>query len=205
MHELAKWALVEVVPGGFRLGMALFELGQLAPGQRGLREVAAPFLTDLFEATRQTVHLAVRDRDEVVYVQKIDGRRGPAMPSRVGGRMPTYCTGVGKALLAFSPPDDIAAVLGKDLHRRTARTVVAPGLLVSELARVRAQGVAVEHEESTIGVVCVAAPILAPAGNAVAAVSVTGWASDMDPLRYAPAVRAAALGVARAMGFNTRA
>jgi IclR family acetate operon transcriptional repressor len=140
LAELAEWNVVERTPHGIRLGMRLFELGQLAPLQRGLREAAAPFLSDLFEATHETVHLAVPDGLDVVYVQKLPGRHGPQISSRIGGRMPVYCTGVGKAMLAFAPPERLAAVVAAGLARRTPRTVVAPGLLAEELARIRERG-----------------------------------------------------------------
>ena len=199
LGELAGWDAVERVPNGWRLGMRLFELGQLAPAQRGVVEAATPFLTDLFEATRETVHLAVPDGIEVVYLHKLTGARGPAVPSRVGGRMPMYCTGVGKAVLAFSPRAVLEAVLAGGLVRRTPRTVVAPGLLDRDLARIRERGTAEEHEESTRGVACVAAPVPGPDGHAVAAVSITGRATRLDTGRRAPAVRTAALGIARAL------
>ena len=199
VRELASWGLVERTPGGVRLGMRLFELGSLVPRQRDLREAAAPFLADLFEATHETVHLAVLDGVEVVYVQKLDSRGGPKVPSRVGGRLPAHCTGVGKALLAFSSPDRLDAVLTAGLRRRVPRTVVAPGLLRQELAEIRERGVAMEHEESTVGIACVAAAVLDGDGAAVAAVSITGWANRLDPVRFAPAVRTAALGISRTL------
>jgi IclR family transcriptional regulator, acetate operon repressor len=203
LAELATWNVVERTPGGHRLGMRLFELGQLAPQQGGLREAAAPFLADLFEATHETVHLAVPDGVDVVYVQKLPGRHGPRIDSRIGGRMPAYCTGVGKALLAFGPPERLAEVLAAGLVRRTPRTVVAPGLLRQELDRVRACGVAEEHEESTVGIACTAAPVMDASGRAVAAISITGWANRMDTARLAPAVRTAALGLSRALRSGT--
>jgi DNA-binding IclR family transcriptional regulator len=169
------------------------------PRQRGLLDAAAPFLADLFEATLETVRLAVPDGVEVVYVQKLDGRRGPRVPSRVGGRMPMHCTGVGKALLAFGPPERLAAILAAGLARVAPRTIIAPGLLHGELAAIREAGVAREREESGIGVTCVAAPVLNAAGTAVAAISITGWINRLDPDRLAPAVRTAALGVSRAV------
>lgn len=199
LRELADWDIVERTETGIRLGMRLFELGQLAPRQRGLREAAAPFLADLFEATRETVHLAVPDGVEVVYIHKIEGRSGPEMGSRVGGRMPAHCTGVGKAMLAYAPPDRLAAVLDAGLTRYTPRTVVAPGLFARELAKVRERGYAVEHEESTLGIACVAAPVLSSAGEALAAISIAGWSRSLDTRRLAAAVRTAALGLSRAM------
>ncbi len=200
LHELSTWDAVEQVGrGGWRLGMTMFELGQLAPRQRGLREAAAPFLADLFQATQQTVHLAVPEGTDVVYVQKLHGRGGPEVASRIGGRMPAYCTGVGKAILAFAPPDRLAAVLDAGLARRTPRTVIVPRLLTAELATVREREYAEEHEESTVGIACVAAPIFATEDTPVAAVSITGWANRLDTNRFAPAVRTAALGITRTL------
>jgi DNA-binding IclR family transcriptional regulator len=163
-------------------------------------EVAAPFLADLFEATRETVHLAVLDGTDVVYVQKLTVSGSPDIPSRLGGRMPAYCTGVGKALLAFGPPERLAAVVEAGLERRTPRTVIAPGLLHTELDTIRRTGIAEEHEESALGIACVAAPVLGTDGNAVAALSITGWANRLGTHRLAPAVRTAALGLTRALG-----
>jgi DNA-binding IclR family transcriptional regulator len=202
LAELAAWDVVERTPTGLRLGMRLFELGQLAPRQRGLREAAAPFLADLFEATHETVHLAILDGGsppEVVYLHKLDATSGPKIPSRIGGRMPVYCTGVGKAMLAFAPRAVLEQVLAAGLARRTPRTVIAPGLLDRELATIREHGVAEEHEESTVGIACVAAPVLDNAGGAVAAISITGWANRLDTARFAPAVRTAALGLSRTL------
>jgi DNA-binding IclR family transcriptional regulator len=203
LAELASWNIVERTPEGIRLGMGLFELGQLAPLQRGLREAAGPFLADLFEATHETVHLAVPDGVEVVYVQKLPGLRGPKIGSRVGGRMPAYCTGVGKAMLAFAPPERLAAVLAAGLARRTPRTIIVPGLLDQELARVRDRAVAEEHEESAVGIACVAAPVLDGSSRAVAAISITGWANRLDTGRLAPAVRTAALGLSRVLSSGS--
>lgn len=200
LRELESWDMVERTAGGVRLGMRLFELGSQVPRQRGLQETAAPFLADLFDATHETVHLAILDGIEVVYVQKLEVRGGPKVPSRVGGRMPAHCTGVGKAMLAFGPPDRVDAVIAAGLHRRVPRTVVAPGLLHQELAAIRESGVAMEHEESTVGITCVAAPVLDADGLAVAAVSVTGWVNRLDPARLAPAVRTAALAISRVLG-----
>lgn len=197
LGELRRWQVVESGPRGYRLGMRLFELGQRVPHQRDLRDAAAPFLADLFEATHETVHLAVLEGVEVVYVQKIDGRRGPEIPSRVGGRMPAYCTGVGKVLLAHAPPERLAEVIAAGLLPRARRTITMPGRLAADLASIRERGVATEFEESAPGLCCVAAPVLGSDGHAVAAVSITGWITRLDPARFGPAVRTAALGIAR--------
>lgn len=180
----------------YRLSGQVFQLGMRASVERGLLEVAVPFMEDLYERTRQTVHLGVRDGDSVVYVSKIGGHRQVAAPSRIGGRMPLHCTAIGKALLAFSSPDLLTRIVAVGLPRRTPRTITAPGLLRQHLARVVEAGVAFEHEESAAGITCVAAPVLDARDQPVAAISVMGPTTSFAAERHATAVKAAAAGVA---------
>jgi IclR family acetate operon transcriptional repressor len=199
VNELAPWGAVEKTASGVRLGIGLFELGARAPAQLALREAAGPVLADLAEAARQTAHLAVLRGRDVLYVQKLPFKDGPSVKSRLGGRMPAYCTGLGKAMLAFSTQDVIHAALDGPLPRRTPYTVVAPGLIQRELRLIRELGFAGEHEESTKGIACVAAPVIDSEGHACAAVSITGWTHRMDTRRMAPAVLTAALRITRAL------
>lgn len=196
LQQLCGFNLIERTPTGYQLGMRLFELGMRQPVSRDLR-AALPILGDLRDATHQTVHLAVLDEADVLYVEKLVGHDGPPLASRVGGKLPAHCTAVGKALLAFGPKDVAASVLLGPLLRRTPRTIVLPGPLSQELAKIRREGVAYEYEESSLGVVCAACPIMGADGVAIAAISVAGWVHTLDPLRYAPAVRTAALAVSR--------
>ncbi len=196
-EELTAVRLLDRVPGGYRLSGGLFELGMRASVERGLLELAMPFLQDLYERTHETVHLGVLDGHEVVYVAKIGGHRQASAPSRTGGRMPLHCTGIGKALLAHAGPELRRAVLGGPLERRTPRTIIAPGLLARQLDTVVEQGVSFEYEESSPGIACVGAPILDVLTNdPVAAVSVTGPVTRFRPDAHTAAVRAAAGGIA---------
>jgi DNA-binding IclR family transcriptional regulator len=182
--------------GMYRLSAQVFQLGMRASFERGLLEVATPFMEDLYERTHETVHLGTLDGNGVMYVAKIGGHRQAAAPSRIGGRMPLHCTAIGKALLAYSPPELLAQVVAGGLERRTAHTVTAPGLLRRQLDRVRETNTAFEHEESAVGIVCVAAAVLDPADQPLAAISVTGPAIRFRPEDAARAVKAAATGVA---------
>ena len=102
--ELTEHGFLERADGSdLKLGTRLFELGELASRQRKLREVALPYMADLRQVSRQTVHLAVLVGTEVMYVEIVRSRDAPRMPSEVGGRLPAHAAGVGKALLAFSP------------------------------------------------------------------------------------------------------
>lgn len=179
----------------YRLGRLMFELGMRASVERDLLEVANPFLEDLRAEVNETVHLGVRDGIDVVYIAKLGGRRQVAAPSRTGGRLGLYCTAVGKALLAHAPKDVLEEVVAAGLHRHTARTVTAPGILARQLAQVRATGVSFEFEESRLGLVCVGAPVFDLDGEAVAAVSVAGPVTRFNPQANADRVRATARGI----------
>ncbi|MFI8180429.1 IclR family transcriptional regulator [Actinacidiphila glaucinigra] len=195
LAELTAVGLVERGTDGYRLGLALFELGQRVPHRR-LREAALPYMEELYEATHENVHLAVVDGVDTVFLEKLTGRRSMQIISRVGGRLPAYCTATGKALLAYGTPPGLAAVLGVGLRRRTPRTIVVPRLLQQDLVRTRARGYAVNWEEAEVGVSAVAAPVygprLGPRALPVAAVSVTGATRGLRPDRVAPVVCAAA-------------
>jgi DNA-binding IclR family transcriptional regulator len=171
VHELVEWRALSRDPaGGFRVGLRLWELGQLAPVR--LQDAAHPWLQELFATTRENVHLAVRDGMEVLYVDKIYGRRAVPIVSRVGGRLPMHATGVGKALLAHQPDWFIRSYLGRPLERPTARTITDPTLLARELQQVRTRGVAVTDEEMTLGTCSLAVPVRDVDGEVVAAVGI---------------------------------
>lgn len=199
LAELEQAGLVERQDGWVRLGIRLFELGQLVPRQRTLRDAALPFMEDLREVTRQTVHLAVLDGLEVVYLEILGGHQTPRLPSRVGGRMPAYCTGVGKALLAHASPETVAAVVARGLVRRTPYTITSPEALYRQLEDARSSGTAHDHEESAVNFACTASPVFGADGRAVAALSVTGRLPMLHSERTAPAVRTAALALSRVL------
>ncbi|TGD86540.1 IclR family transcriptional regulator [Mycolicibacterium sp. CH28] len=199
LAELIEWDVVERSGGGLRLR---WQPRRSAPPPEDLRGLAAPYLTDLHEATGETVQFAVLDTGgvpEVVYLHRLRAEAGPVLPARIGGRMPAYCTGLGKAMLAFSPPQTLLRVLDAGLRRRAPRTVIVPRLLQQQLAVVRQRGVADEYEESAPGLCCVAAPVLIGDGTVVAAVSITGSVRRMDPARHVSAIRTTALGLSRAL------
>ncbi|NHC23383.1 IclR family transcriptional regulator [Nocardioides sp. IC4_145] len=203
--DLVEHRLLDKTPHGYRLSGGLFELGMRAAAERTLLELAMPFLQDLYERTHETVHLGIQDGTEVVYVAKIGGHRQARSPSRTGGRMPMHCTAIGKVLLAHADEEVRDGVLGGELERRTPHTVVAPGLLRRQLSKVLETGVAYEREESTPGLLCVAAPVLDPDGHTVlAAVSVTGPVGRFRPEPHATAVRAAAAALGSTLSRRRR-
>lgn len=198
--ELAAWGALERGDDGrYHVGLRLWEVGALAPRSLGLRETAMPFLEDLYEVTRQNVQLAVLDGTEVVYVERLSGRASVHVFTRVGGRLPLHATGVGLVLLAHADPELRERVLGAPLRRYTEKTVCDPGELRRMLADVRTTGVAISDGQIELISLSVAAPVRAPNGEVVAALSVVVPADGTNPHSFVPAVRAAARGISRAL------
>jgi DNA-binding IclR family transcriptional regulator len=195
--ELVDWGGLERVNGRYRLSMKLFELGQRVPRRRDLREAALPYMEDLYEATHENIHLAVRDGMNTLFLEKVSGHRSMPIISRVGGRLPVHCTATGKVFLALGPPGYFLEVAVNGLARQTPRTIIMPGILRKELARVVECGYGVNHEESEVGVAAVAAPVFDQRRRVIAALSITGNAQRLDLQRLAPAVRTAALALSR--------
>jgi DNA-binding IclR family transcriptional regulator len=157
--ELHRWGALAREPNGeYVIGRRIWQLGLLAPVQSGLRQAASPFLHDLYGTTLATVHLAVRDGLEVLYVERLAGHVSVPVVSRVGSRLPMHATGVGKVLLAYAPEEVRAEVL-QHLTRITAYTVTQPARLLEQLRRVRAEGYATTGEEMSLGACSVAVPV----------------------------------------------
>jgi DNA-binding IclR family transcriptional regulator len=201
--ELVAWGGLERTESGYRLGMALFVLGQRVPRQRSLREAALPYLEDLYEATHENIHLTVFDSTDTLFLEKVTGRRSMPIISRVGGRLPAHCTASGKVFLALGPPSYLRQVVDAGLTRLTPRTIIMPGMLRQDLARTMERGYGINREESETGVVAVAAPVHDHRRRVIAAVSIAGSAHRLDLERLAPAVRTAALALSREMATST--
>jgi DNA-binding IclR family transcriptional regulator len=195
--ELAAWgALTRRADGCYEVGDRLWTLGLLAPVQGELREVAAPFLQDLFAATGDTVHLAVREGDRALYVERLSGKASVPVVSQVGGRLPLHTTGVGKVLLAHAPPEVVRHVMAH-LTRETRHSVVQPGRMARELGEIRRRGFARTSEEMSLGACSVAVPVHDADDAVVAAVGVVAPSVRRDLVRLVPALQVAAHGIAR--------
>ncbi|MBF6422769.1 IclR family transcriptional regulator [Nocardia farcinica] len=201
VREIETWGgLIRREDGTFVIGRRLWDLGLLAPIQTGLRQVAAPFLQDLYAATLATVHLAVRDGDEVLYLDRLSGRASVPVVSNVGGRLPLYSTGVGKVLLAHAPDEIVHRVLS-DLRPFTPHTIVAPGTLARQLRQIRHQGYATTVEEMTLGACSVAVPV--DDGNSViAAIGVVVPTLGRNRSSLIAASQVAAAGIGRTVQYR---
>jgi DNA-binding IclR family transcriptional regulator len=167
--------------GKYRLGVTCLELGSRFLKSNDIRKRALEAMDALRNEFGETVHLTILDGNEVVYLEKLAGLHPIGfMSSRVGGRAPAHCTGVGKALLAYLPDGELNARFpSPTLRRYTDTTITDREVLRAELAQVRERGYAVDQQEHEIGVKCVAVPIFDHKGVA-AAMSVSGPVERMD-------------------------
>ena len=192
-NQLCSVGWLERNSGGYRVGLRLLELGSVALKRTGLREVAFKHIYSLALKTGGlATHLAILDRGEVVYLDRIAMTRFN-LPSRVGGRAPAYCTALGKAMLAFADQAGQDSGLA-DMPSRTEFTITDPRAMQAELETIRRTGVAYDREEEYRGLCCVAAPIRS-GGRTIGAVSVTGPIARMQAHSLVHDVRSAALAV----------
>ncbi len=164
--------------GRYRLGVACLNPSSTFLAQLNIRERVYPLLERLRDETRETVHLTILDPNtmEVIYLEKLEGLEpiGP-MRSRVGGRAPAHCTGVGKVLLAYSDREAVEAFFASSpIARHTPNTVTSLETLMRELDHARQRGYAIDNAEHEDGVMCVAVPVWDHLNRVQAAVSVSG-------------------------------
>ncbi len=201
--ELVAWGALDRSPSGdYVIGRRLWDLGLLAPVRADLVEVASPYLHDLYVATLATVHLAVRDELEVLYLHRLRGHTCVPIVSTVGSRLPLHATGVGKVLLAHAPDAVQETVLRAPLARVTTYTVTRPGILRRQLDAVLRDDYATTVEEMSLGACSVAVPVRRER-EVVAAIGVVVPRLARDRRRLVAALQVASAGIGRALGAST--
>jgi DNA-binding IclR family transcriptional regulator len=192
--------------GSYHLGIACFAIGQAAVGQLDIRRLSLPYLRELNQQTRETIHLTVRHGLSAVYVEKLDSTEPLRIHSRIGAAGPLYCTAVGKVMLANMPEDEQDRVLPElTLKRLTPNTVGNLQELKTELYRVRKNGYACDLEEHEMHIRCVAAPIWDHTGSVQSSLSITAPLVRMPVTRLrqlAPLIQTAGLQISRELGFQ---
>ncbi|MGC8660688.1 MAG: IclR family transcriptional regulator, partial [Desulfomonilaceae bacterium] len=172
----------------YQLSLKFLEMAAAVRENLDVITVARPHMRTLTRVTSETVNLAFFEEKEIVYVDQVANSDSMLrMFTRVGTRAPFYCTGVGKAYLAYQPKQFVSEYWASTEKRRyTSNTIVDEAKLERELEAIRQSGYSVDDEEMEIGVRCVAAPIRQHSGGIVAAISISGPSSrvtsDRTPL-----------------------
>lgn len=155
------------------IGVAALRLGSTVLKRINIRDICSPFLKKLAALTGETVHLVIRDGLRVVYIDKVESSKTIRMHSQIGGRNPMHCTGVGKALLAYSPGSLTEAVIAEGLAPITENTITSRDALLEEIKLTRQRGYAIDNAEHEPDVRCVAVPLFDHSGQAIASISVS--------------------------------
>ena len=201
LGSLVSEGLLERRGDAYLLGRRLHALGQNALGGEpaGLLNAGLPIMTELQRSTGHIVNLAWLQGFDVAYLATLRTRESPPTPAAVGGRgLPANCTALGKALLAFTPVEEWTPAAPGRLAVLTARSLAAPAMLAPALASVRTQGFAVESQESSPDLACVAVPVLRR-GRAVAALSLSARPGSLEAGALAGVLKRTALHIGRAL------
>lgn len=195
--------------GTHHLGIACFSIGQAAVGQLDIRRLSLPYLRELNQQTRETIHLTVRHGLSAVYVEKLDSPEPVRIHSRIGAAVPLHCTAVGKVMLAYMPLEEQERIISEiDLKRLTPNSVGNVQELKTELYRVRKNGYACDLEEHELHIRCVAAPIWDHTGSVQSSVSITAPTLRMPVTRLrqlAPLIQAAGMKISAELGYQSAA
>lgn len=171
----------ETETGRYRLGLKILSLGGDAQANLDIAELALPFMRGLVEKIHMTVHLAVLDEGEAVYIEKVEAPGFFKVNTWIGRRMFLHSTSVGKCLLAWLPKHEVEALVKRQgLKKRTPRTITTMSRLLADLEHTKREGYAVDDEENSQGARCLGAPVFDVSGNVVAALGASGTLTQVD-------------------------
>ncbi|PKN61267.1 MAG: hypothetical protein CVU57_30465 [Deltaproteobacteria bacterium HGW-Deltaproteobacteria-15] len=159
----------------YGLGVRTLEIGAAHKREVFLRKAIIPFMQDLHERCGETVNLAVWEYNEIRYIHRLESEEMLRISTPAGARFAGYCAATGKIFLSYLSNEDIRQIYGRKnaFKKYTKRTIDSVDALIAEIEKVRVKGVAVDDEEALSGVYCVAAPLLNPKGECVAAISIS--------------------------------
>lgn len=203
LASLIEEGLIERHEEGYQLGRRVHRLGQNALGGQPalLLDAGLPLMTELQRETGLIINLAWLQGVDVAYLATLRTRESPGTPATIRSTLPAHCTALGKALLAFSPWEEWSPHMPSVLRPMTARSLTSHRQLLENLKRVRDEGLALETQEASPHLSCLAVPVLRQ-GTAVAALSVSSRPGGFDPIKLRGALKRAALHIARSLAEN---
>jgi DNA-binding IclR family transcriptional regulator len=165
--------------------LKLLAMGNRAIEKTGVRHIARSFMEELSEKTGETINLGMRVENKIIYVDKIESRSTIKVGLGIGVSVPSYCSGLGKAILAFTPAEELKELIDSIVFEKfTAHSITNKEHFLEELEKIRRNGYAVDDEEYVDGLMCFAAPIFDFHGNPIASISVSCPKYRYDPGRH---------------------
>lgn len=189
----------------YRLGLYLIELGDIVSMSLDVRAITSPIIADVSKRLNETVHIGTLDDMEIVYIDKVESSQSMRIYTTIGARNPAYCTGVGKAMLAYLDEERILNKLPEKLEAITPKTITNRDELLEDLAKIREKGYSFDDEENNNGLTCVAAPIFDYSGKVKYGISVSGPTIRMTDDKIEEAIKVvkeAAMEISRKLGYK---
>lgn len=204
--EHLGYLLQDKSSGKYSLGLKTLVLGQAYLKSQDIRRVAAPAMDSLISLAQEyTIHLVVKEKGHVVYIDKYEGPQAMVIvASNIGQRAVLHCTGVGKAVLAFMGAEEQRRILAKPLQPFTPHTLTDSVQLEERLREIRNRGFSLDDQERALGLRCVAAPFFDKDGVVLGAISISGpslYLSRERLFELSEPVKAAAGAISRAYGY----
>jgi DNA-binding IclR family transcriptional regulator len=206
MSSLAKLGFLNKTQNNrYRLGWRLVTLSEVLLSTTELRQEAHPVMEELAAHYQETIHLAVLDDTQAVYVDKLEGRQAVRVElTSLGARLYAHCSALGKVLLAYSPEEEVKRIIKTaGLPRFTPNTITDEEELHQALARIQKQGYAYDLEEILPDLCCVAAPIYNHSAKVIAAISMSipAYRFRRSQTEYRDAVMRAAKSISKRLGY----
>lgn len=207
LNAVAERGYLEKTAGGiYRLSMQFVELTSTKLGSLELTTEARPYLNMLTEKLGQSSHLAILDKSDAVYIDKVELRKNLRLYSQIGKRIPVYCSGLGKSLLLDMEDDVILSLLKScQMHKLTAKTHTTPEAVLEDIRNARKLGWTVDDEEHDEGIRCIAAPVYDYRGKIIASVSSAAPSTFFEKEKdeeYSKIVSETARQISERMGFR---
>lgn len=182
VDTFAKAGYLEQNPDNekYRLGVKILELSNVISSNMNIRRAMLPYMQELADYTNETVYLGMPSDNEVIYLDASSPKNKLSTRSMLGVKAPLYCTGIGKAMLAFMPESAAAAVCAKGLRRHTDQTITEPQALMDELTAIRLRGYSIDNMEHEYGIKCVGMPLMNQKRQVIAGISVSGPSLRFD-------------------------
>lgn len=190
----------------YKVSLKLYELGAKRVEDADIINASKPYTKALMESLNEVVHLVIRDKNDIIYIDKVDADNTIRMASSIGKRNPMYCTSVGKAMLAFMPEEEVSRVWDNSkIEKLTYKTIVDFDRFKEELKKIKENGYAVDEEENELGVRCIGAPVFNLNGEIEGAISISGPANRVikDKVEdYAKEVKKYADLISKELGYR---
>lgn len=160
--------------GKYRLGIKILELSNVISSNINFRKTILPYMQELADFTHETVYLGIPGEGEVIYLDASSPKHQLSTKSMLGVKAPLYCTGIGKAMLAFLPAEAVNSVVAKGLKKHTDHTITDADTLLTDLAEIRSREYSIDNMEHEFGIKCVGMPVLNKMKQVVAGISISG-------------------------------